>query len=207
MVNMNTCCPSQPFGFNRLGGKFVSLVATKLIPIWEKKYDTKIIGITTTSLHGSNSQYKGMKWWKHLGTSSGSVLMKPPEEEWSFWRHWLSTNYPDIYEESSNATSPRQRMLSSIYRILDINQKDYFHNHRRGVFFLPLYTNYREFLTDKIKLRKLEPVKMDWSEWWTKKSSERYDKLKKDKRIQLEPLFHESISERDLENWLKVRGV
>ena len=70
LVNMNTCCPSQPFGYNGLGGKFISLVATKLIPIWEKKYKTKIIGITTTSLHGSQSQYNGMKWWKHLGTQS-----------------------------------------------------------------------------------------------------------------------------------------
>ena len=207
LVNMNVCCPSQPFGFNRLGGKFISLVATKLIPVWEKKYKTRIIGITTTSLHGSNSQYKGMRWWKHLGTSSGSVLMKPLEEEWSFWRQWLTTNYPDIYEESTAATSPRQRMLSSIYRILDIPQKDYFHNHRRGVFFCPLYTNYREFLTDQIKIDKLDPVKMDWSDWWARKSTERYDKLKQDDRLQIEPLFHESMNEGDLENWLASRGA
>ena len=207
LVNMNVCCPSQPFGHNRLGGKFISLVATKLIPIWEKKYKTKIIGITTTSLHGSHSQYRGMRWWKHLGTSSGSVLMKPLEDEWSFWRQWLSTNYPDLYEQSTTASSPKQRMLSTIYRILDISQKDYYHNHRRGVFFCPLYTNYREFLTDKIKLGKLEPVEMDWSDWWTKKSSQRYDKLKQEQRLQQEPLFHESMNESDLQNWLASRGA
>jgi hypothetical protein len=97
-----------------------------------------------------------MRWWKHLGTSSGSVLMKPLEEEWSFWRQWLATNYSDIYEESVAVTSPLQRLLSSIYRILNIQQKDYFHNHRRGVFFRPLYTNYREFFTDQIKIDKLD---------------------------------------------------
>ena len=148
-----------------------------------------------------------MRWWKHLGTSSGSVMMKPLEEEWSFWRQWLSTNYPDIYDETTAATSPRQRMLSAIYRILDIQQKDYFHNHRRGVFFCPLYTNYREFLTDEIKIGKLEPVKMDWPDWWTKKSTDRYNRLKQDDRLQIEPLFHETMNEGDLESWLASRGV
>lgn len=98
-------------------------------------------------------------------------------------------------------------MLNTIYRILDISQKDYYHNHRRGVFFCPLYTNYREFLTDKIKLGKLEPVEMDWSDWWVKKSNQRIKKLEQEERILDKPLFYESINENDLENWLMSRGV
>ena len=47
----------------------------------------------------------------------------------------------------------------------------------------------------------------DWEDWWLKKSSQRMKKLETEKRIQLEPLFHESMSERDLENWLSSRGV
>ena len=45
---------------------------------------TKIVGITTTSLFGSQSQYNGMKWWKSIGTTAGSMLLKPLREEWSF---------------------------------------------------------------------------------------------------------------------------
>jgi len=207
LVNMNTCCPTQPFGHNRLGGKLVSLIATKLIPIWEKKYKTKIIGITTTSLHGSQSQYKGMRWWKHLGTSSGTVLIKPLKDEWSFWRDWLRVNYPDVYEDATSHSSPKQRMLSNILRILNISQKDYFHNHRRGVFFLPLYTNYREFLTDQIKINKLDPIELNWGQWWEKKSNQRVTKLSDEDRLQTESLFHQSMSENDLGNWLSSRGV
>ena len=71
---MNTCCPTQPFGFNFLGGKFISLIVQKFVPLWNEKYKTKLIGITTTSLFGSESQYNSMKWWKQLGSSSGTVL-------------------------------------------------------------------------------------------------------------------------------------
>ena len=182
LVNMNTCCPSQPFGFNGLGGKFISLVATKLVPVWEKKYKTRIVGITTTSLHGSQSQYSGMRWWKHLGTSSGTTLVKPLEDEWSFWREWLKVNHPEVYQQRSQVSSPKQRMLMDIFRMLGIDQREYFHNHRRGVFFLPLYSNYREFLTDKIKESSLEAIELDWFDWWKKKSTQRWNKLDKEDR-------------------------
>ena len=50
-------------------------------------------------------------------------------------------------------------------------------------------------------------MEMEWSDWWTKKSSQRYDKLKQEQRLQQEPLFHESMNESDLENWLASRGA
>ena len=147
-----------------------------------------------------------MKWLKHLGTSSGTTLLKPLNDEWNYWREWLKVNYPDLYESRMEVSSPKQRMLGDVYRMLGIRQKDYFHNHRRGVFFCPLYTNYREFLTDKINLKALEPVKMDWTEWWTTKSQNRWKTLKQDNRLETEPLFHQSMNESDLENWLLSRG-
>ena len=86
LVNMNVCCPTQPFGHDRIGGKFISLIAEKMVEEWELHYKTKIVAIMTTSLHGSQSQYNGMKWWKHLGTSSGEMILKPLRDEWSYWR-------------------------------------------------------------------------------------------------------------------------
>ena len=207
LVNLNNCCPTQPFGFNMLGGKFISLVAAKLIPKWEEKYKTKVVGITTTSLFGSQSQYQGMKWWKHLGTSSGQTLISPLVEEWTYWREWLIVNYPKIYEEDTNTSSPKQKMISSVLKILGINQKDYFHNHKRGVFFCPLYSNYREFLTGKIKLGKLEPISHSWFEWWSKKSKSRLTKLTQDKKVKKEVLFVDNINEEDLINWLDSKGI
>ena len=62
LVNMNVCCPSQPFGHDRLGGKFISLIADRMVEEWEHHYKTRVVAIMTTSLHGSQSQYNGMKW-------------------------------------------------------------------------------------------------------------------------------------------------
>ena len=62
-------------------------------------------------LHGSQSQYKGMRWWKHLGTSSGLSWLN----HWRMNGHstdWLRVNYNDIYEHTMSHSSPKQRMLS-----------------------------------------------------------------------------------------------
>ena len=119
---MNTCCPTQPFGYNLLGGKFISLIAQEGVKIWEQKYNQKVAAILTTSLHGSKSQYSGMKYWKYLGTSSGKTLIKPFPAHYYFWRWWLQNNYPHIMDEIKHKPSPKQQALSQLYKILDIDK-------------------------------------------------------------------------------------
>lgn len=197
IVNMNVCVPTQPFGFNYLGGKFLSIIAPLLVEDWEEKYKTKIVGITTISLFGSKSQYSSMKWWKHLGTTSGQTVISPLQEEYQYWREWYKTNYPENYEKSSNASSPKQRILSDIMRLLDIQVSQYYHMHKRGVFFCPLYENYRHFLCNQITIEQLKPIQMDsyidkkkidmdsqgWWQvrryWWYHKVVKRLNKLEK----------------------------
>jgi hypothetical protein len=207
LVNMNTCVPTQPFGFNRLGGKFISLYAEELVRLWEKKYNTKIVGITTTSLHGSEGQYKSMKWWKSLGSSSGAMLVSPLRDEWSFWRGWLKDNYPDQFEVASNRTSPKQSQLSLILSLTGLDKKEYKHNHKRGVFIRPLYRNYREFLCEEIKESALEYEDGAWHDWYFLKVRKRIEDLIARKEVQTEPLFYEGIDKDVLEMWLSARGA
>jgi len=208
LVNLNVCIATQPFGYNRLGGKFVSLIQTELIKKWEIKYDIKIVAVITTSLHGQGSMYDGMKkFYTPLGITSGNILISPQRDEWAFWREWFSTNYPVQFEEISHRTSPKQAMLSAIYRILDIPHKDYQHNHKRGVYVLPLYHNWREFLCGEVKEENLEPKLIQWHEWWRQAARKRYEKLDKDGRLQTETLFIETINELDIESWLNASGV
>jgi len=207
LVNMNVCCPTQPFGHDRLGGKFISLIASQMIKDWEKHYKTKVVAIMTTSLHGSLSQYSSMKWWKNLGTSSGSMLLKPLRDEWSYWRNWLMEHHQKKYDEVSNKTSPTQGMLSAVYKYLNIPTKEYTHSHKRGVFVLSLYENYVDFLNDKIDESQLIPSPNDWHEWWIKKSNVRLSKLNDEKRVSKELLFHEEINLDELAMWVSVRGV
>jgi hypothetical protein len=207
LVNMNTCVPTQPFGYNRLGGKFISLYAEELVRLWEKKYNQRIVGITTTSLHGSQGQYNGMKWWKSLGSSSGAMLISPLRDEWSFWRGWLKDNYPEEYETATSRTSPKQALLTILYSLTGLSKGDYTHNHKRGVFFRPLYSNYREFLCEEIKEGALEYEDGAWHDWYFLKMRKRIEELIKRKDVQTEPLFYEGIDADVLEMWLSSRGA
>jgi len=44
-------------------------------------------------------------------------------------------------------------------------------------------------------------------DWWLKKSNQRIKKLTQEDRLLTEPLFHKTMKESDLENWLLARGV
>ena len=174
---------------------------------------------------GSKSQYSSMKWWKHLGTTSGQTVISPLQEEYQYWREWLKTNYPETFEKSANASSPKQRILSEVLRLLDIKVSQYYHNHQRGVFFCPLYENYREFLCNKIPVDKLkliqidsyvdnEKIDLDSNGWWQvrrylwyMKAVKRLNKLKKEKKIQEGKLFLDNINDEDLSSWLRSRGI
>ena len=59
LANGTTIVPTQPFGFNFLGGKLVACMVSSPQTTfqWETKYKEKLAGITTTSLYGSFSQY------------------------------------------------------------------------------------------------------------------------------------------------------
>ena len=132
------------------------------------------------------------KYWKHLGTTSGTMIYKPKRDEYLFWRYWLASNSPELYDDISNRTSPSQGYLGATYRILGIGGKDYFHNHKKGVFFCPLYSNYKEFLNDNISKDKLESINVDdWKEWWLRKSNEQFMELKADIKVQTIYLLNE----------------
>ena len=207
IVNMNVCVPSQPFGSNYLGGKFIAMTSISLIKEWEKRYKTKIVGITTTSLHGTFSQYSNMKWWKDIGKSAGAMVIKPLRDEWNYWKEWLQESQPELYAEIRKKTSPTQGILSAIFKIMNIPTKNYTHSHQRGVLICPLYHNYREFLTNKVKQKDLDPIEFIWKDWYIKKATDRYTKLKKEKKLSTEPLFYDGIDSKILESWLNSRGV
>ena len=140
LVNLTVCCPTQPFGYSFLGGKFLACFSDNLIPFWEKKYNQKIIATTCSSLEEGLCQYSGLKNWKRLGCSSGRMLLKPLRKEWQFWRNWYRKNFRELYDKTIRDSSPTQSALREIFNILDISTSDFTHNHRRGVHLHHIYT-------------------------------------------------------------------
>jgi hypothetical protein len=212
---MSSCVSVQPFGFNALGGKLMSLVATTT-PIrdyWKKKYKDLLLGMTTTSLFGQFSLYDGVPIWKGLGESKGFVYIKPDDEFYTFWTAWLKKNHKKEYELAGNKTSPKQRILNLLFNMLDIGGNKYRSELRRGIYYCSFYDNGREYLCGEIKEDKLvlnnrisqgTEYNMDW---WRNKAVKRYEKLHKEKRLQVDSLWYESIDKDLFKSWLMARGL
>ena len=72
--------PTQPFGYNYLGGKFLSLLCCshEMKRQWDEKYGTDLAYFETTSLYGSSkesSQYDGLKpYIKYIGLSVSDLV-------------------------------------------------------------------------------------------------------------------------------------
>ena len=207
LVNLAVCCPTQPFGFNFLGGKFLAYFSNKLIPLWETKYNQKVIAITCTSLEDGLCQYSGLKNWKRLGSSSGRMLLKPLRKEWHFWRNWYRENFRDLYDKTIKDSSPTQSCLREIFNILDIPAKKFVHNHRRGIHFHHLYKNYLEFLNGNIDETKLVQENLDWQESWHEKMLTR----QKNKSHQLDEHLQGFVcppkNEDVIFSWLNTKGA
>ena len=193
--------PTQPLGFNFLGGKLLSaLVTTSTIrDKWKENYDEVLVGVTTTSLYGVHSQYNGIPHWKTLGESTGKIAIKPDDVVYKVWSNWLKENHFEEYDKAIHATGPKQNILNRVFRHLGIKPKDYEHGFKRGVFFANMYDNGLEYLRNEISdedlvMKKKFVEDYDYiNNWWKKKAIKRYTKLLEQGRIKDDTLFYNDM--------------
>ena len=204
--------PSQPFGYNYLGGKLLALLCVShfaretLNEVFEKD-----IGLfETTSLYGSTtsaSQYDGLKpYMRYKGLTESKFL--PLLHSDAFHKlhdHFtkLNGNQPLTDNKASSKKMKRQtKMISWIKNSL----KEYGHDDKLSKFNDVIdmafgltqkkrfyisdygYANIREVLLgEEDKLRRGQ----NWDKfhleniisWWKRKATKRYDKLKQDGRF------------------------
>jgi predicted chitinase len=213
----STICPTQPLGFNFLGGKLLALLTLSkpMEEAWESVYKCKLAGLTTTSLYGSYSQYSNLKYWIHKTgkgknkvtfKTRGSIRFEPERETIRIAWEWLKYHYPLRYFEWYAALKEtglplkrdhKQRSLTFIYKKLGIEDKYTEAKHARGVFFCPLYTNTKEFLrmelTDETRRfdNSIEALTQIWKD---KYASKRVKKLVADGRYNTDMLFYEGMA-------------
>lgn len=98
----STIVATQPFGYNFLGGKLIaSLLCTKDVrDAWESKFGDKLVGLTTTSLYGGHSMYQRIPFWKELGKTAGRILLKPDDDFYEKWNHWLQDKHTEEYQRA-----------------------------------------------------------------------------------------------------------
>ena len=204
--------PSQPFGYNYLGGKLLALMCVSHFAreTLNEVFQKDIALFETTSLYGSTtsaSQYDGLKpFFRYKGLTESKFLPLLHEEvfhrlhnRFSVWNN----NKPLTLNTASSKKMKRQTKMIAwtknslkecgqheklkefngvIKMAFDLTQKKRFYISDYG------YSNVREVINQEHD--KLLPGQ-NWDKfqleniinWWKKKATKRYDKLKQEGRF------------------------
>ena len=209
---VSSCVATQPLGFNFLGGKLLASLSTSSVirDMWKSKYGDTLIGLTTTSLFGQFSMYNSTRVWKSLGETKGTQLLKADSQHYNYWRDWLKENFAEEYEVAISKSSPKQNVLSLIYRYLGIDKKRYMTETRKGLYFADIYENGRDFLNDEISEDDLV-VNSKYDEnildWWQTKAIKRYSKLHDEGRLDNNSLWYNNLDDNKIKSWFSARGI
>ncbi|MCX6141844.1 MAG: DUF4338 domain-containing protein [Ignavibacteriales bacterium] len=217
----STAVPMQPFGYNYCGGKLIALMAISDVAerAWNDSYDSKdelckpskLVGVTTTSLYSSFSQYTRLPYWKHVGHTTGTVKRPPCKEVSKLAEQYLKQEYPREYWEFFVAREPggmplkrdhKQRSLTFILKKLDIDRKLYENpGDERGIYFCNLFDNSREFLRGEICEDELirrqgfdNSVEALTNLWKDKFAVKRIEKLLSEGRVSHEELCYDELA-------------
>lgn len=220
LANAAVLVPVQPFGFNFLGGKLMATLITSPIvqQAWRDRYNDVLVGFTTTSLYGAQSQYNGMPFWKGMGETVGKVFLTPDPVFYREWVEWLKKEHYDDWRnatinddtESGLASGSKLRLLAAIFKHLGLNPTDFYHGFHRGVYFCQLYENTREFLRGEITETGLVTKPIYGVEWWRTKAYNRYSTLCTKNGLNLDATFYNLMVDMTWEQakatYLKVVG-
>lgn len=214
----STIVPTQPLGFNYLGGKLLALmiISDQVSDTWKNKYNNDLAGVTTTSLYGSYSQYNSLKYWKKMGRTNGTIKFNHTATVSNKIREYTKNNDPEFYHkcyifQKPSGTGPfyrdaTQRGIMHIYSKLGIKMGTTESNHQRGIYFCQLYDNTKEYLrgehTELGNKRFDNSVEALTELWKEKYAKGRVDGLLKDNRLNNNILFYDDMLECD---WSTVR--
>jgi len=216
--------PTQPFGYNYLGGKLLAGMCTthEIRERLNKKYNINICMFETTSLYGSSksaSQYDGMKpllRFKGLTDSNFAPLIHGDQfKEIKEWFEKRNDNQPLVPADASSRKLKMQtKMISTIKESLRKEDEHLYQKfskfinsikdltEQKRVYFSDYgFSNVKEYLTGETDtLNKGDNYhKFEFDnvvQWWKKLATKRYSKLKNENKIR-----------KELEVWTKDANI
>jgi hypothetical protein len=204
--------PSQPFGFNYLGGKLLSAICTShtVREICNKKYDMNVCLFETTSLYGSTksvSQYDGMKpYIRFRGLTESDMVPMMHGERYTDLKTFVESKVGDLLAGDTSSTSRKLRTFTKMIALTKAALKgtpegDAFNltieNAKKLTEKKRYYTSdygfknsvdYMNCKTDKL-LPGENYAKHELSniiEWWRSKAINRYETLRTEGRLRTE---------------------
>jgi hypothetical protein len=201
--------PSQPFGYNYLGGKLLALMCCSHFAreTLNEVFEKDIALFETTSLYGSTtnaSQYDGLKpYMRYKGLTESKFLPLLHDEIFHKLHDrftYLNNNAPLTDNKASSKKMKRQTKMISIIKnsLQDKEKLDEFNRVIGTAFNLTQkkrfyisdygYSNVREVILGEQEKLIRSP---NWDKfyleniisWWKRKAIKRYEKLKKENRF------------------------
>ena len=207
--------PTQPFGFNYLGGKLLAALCCshEVREMLNKKYDMNLVMFETTSLYGNSksaSQYDGMKpMLRYKGLTDSDFIPMIHGKPFKDLQNYVESRTGHLVPE--NASSRKLKLTNAIIglvkRTLDSDDLKKFNTTitnaklltERKRYYVSNYgiENYIDIVNGKTdKIVKAQNYDRYYDneliEWWRKLATKRYNKLKEDGRLR-----------NDLEIWTK----
>ena len=203
--------PTQPFGFNYLGGKLLAALCTshEVREILNKKYKMNTCLFETTSLYGSSksvSQYDGMKpLIRFKGLTESDFMPFMHGKSYSNLKNYvedivgeelvpankssrklmITTKIISMINQSLKNTSEGNNFKTIVKNAKNLNEKKRYYISDYGYKNMIDYVNRK---TDKLipgeNYEKFHQKNL--IEWWRKKAINRYKNLKNDNRIRTE---------------------
>ena len=204
--------PTQPFGFNYLGGKLLALMCCSHAAREKlnSKYDADICLFETTSLYGStksSSQYDGLKpYMRYKGLTESDFTPLLHDDIFKDLNRWFIARNNDkllVKEDaSSRKLKTQQKMIAIIKKVplpsqkvaefttaivsaKNLTEKKRFYMSDYG------FSNAREVILGEQETlcpgQNYDKFHMEnIIEWWRKKATNRYENLKSDGRLRTE---------------------
>ena len=185
IMNMSTCVPLQPFGFNFNGGKLLASLAfsKEISDYFQKKYNEPLLGITTTSIYGKSIQYDRLKQLKFLGYTRGNSVQMVPSEVTKLCNEYLKIEFNYNYNLSKKFI-----ILQKTFDELNISKEDILTSNPKGVYF-GFTCDARQFLkrlTDEIPKISKQQNMNDIFIWWINKwAGQRFNHLVNTNRLKI----------------------
>ena len=150
ILNISTCVPLQPFGFNFTGGKLLTklVFSEEIQNIFKAKYNHPLLAITTTSLYGKSIQYDRLKEIKLIGYTKGHSVYKYPKEFVQECNKYLK----DYYNISVNK---KLYIISRVLQKLELPKDEFMISNPKGIYFGFIYPDSKDYLCNKINKIKI----------------------------------------------------
>jgi len=205
--------PTQPFGFNYLGGKLLAAICCSHLTkdTLDKKYGGPFCMFETTSLYGStksSSQYDGMKpFLRHKGETVSDFAPLINDDNYHRLKDWFESKNGEPLidpEASSRKLKTQTKMISIIKASLKGVDDDAYAKfvqtyldakglteQKRAYMSDYGFDNVKEYMnmeTDELRKKdNYDRYSFDGVvDWWRKKASNRFENLKADGRLRTE---------------------